>query len=341
MTLLSFSKETTIVLKGIAVLMMIMLHLFNRSEYYSLCYSCLSIEGTPLIHKVALACNPVGFFCFLSGYGVFYSCRNLKCKKEVFIYASKKTIKLYLSLWILFIIFIPLCSIVNPKLYPGDIITAITNIFAYTNTWNHTTWFVIPFSLVSLTCCLWIKLLNTQKNAILLGGGVFLLYYFVAIVYGRFWDGLIAQRYYLICLRTAELLAPFAVGAIIQRFSHKEVPIKMKDSTLHMVSVILACAMFVYSILRGIPFYPIYCAVFMIVLANMRYGNFFGHIFRLFGKYSMIIWLTHTFYFEVLFKNQIFVLKYPALIFVVVSILSLVAAMLLDKILFPVTKIIK
>ena len=69
MKLFSFSKETTLVLKGIAVLMMVMLHLFNRAEYYSLCHSYLYIDGTPLINRIALACNPVGFFCFLSGFG--------------------------------------------------------------------------------------------------------------------------------------------------------------------------------------------------------------------------------------------------------------------------------
>ena len=341
MKLFSFSKETTLVLKGIAVLMMVMLHLFNRAEYYSLCHSYLYIDGTPLINRIALACNPVGFFCFLSGYGIYYSCRHLKTQNEVFAYASKRVFKLYLSLWLLFLIFIPLCSIVNPELYPGSLKTSITNIFAYTNTWNHTTWFVLPFTLVLLTCCLWIKLLDTKKKAILLGGGIFLLYYIVAIVYGRFWDELTAQRYLLICCRTVELLAPFAFGAIIQRFSHMEVPVKMKDSTLNIVSMFLACAMFVYSILRGIPLYPVYCAVFMIVLANIRYGQLLCNVFRLFGKYSMIIWLTHTFYFEVLFKNQIFALQYPVLIFIVVSILSLIAAMLLDKIVSPVIKSIK
>lgn len=77
---LSFSKDTTLILKGIAILMMIFLHLFNRAEYYSLCESFIHIDGTPLVYFIARACNPVGFFCFLSGYGVNYSYRKREGK---------------------------------------------------------------------------------------------------------------------------------------------------------------------------------------------------------------------------------------------------------------------
>lgn len=342
MKLLLFSKETTLILKGIAILMMICLHLFNRNEYYSLCYSHFSIGGAPLIHKVSGACNPVGFFCFLSGYGVYFSCKMHKENISGSIKGGgKRAFKLYVSLWLLFLFFVPLCSFFNPEVYPGDINTAITNMFAYTNTWNHTTWFVLPFAMVMLTYGLWIKLLDTKTGVVLVGLGVFFLYYIVAYLYGRMYDEIRLHRYILHCCRFVELLTPFVFGAIAQRLSNFELLARVKSIYLHMASLLLAAVMFIYSTIRGIPLYPLYCAVFMIALANIRYRTWLSKILQFFGKYSMIIWLTHIYYFEVIFKNQIFALRYPMVIFLVVSIISLIVAVILEKITTPITKRIR
>ena len=69
----AYNKETSKVLKGIAILMMVFLHLFNRDSQIDLYDSCFFINGHPLSQCFAGACNPVGMFLFLSGYGMFYS----------------------------------------------------------------------------------------------------------------------------------------------------------------------------------------------------------------------------------------------------------------------------
>ena len=52
---------------------MVFLHLFNRDSQIDLYDSCFFINGHPLSQCFAGACNPVGMFLFLSGYGMFYS----------------------------------------------------------------------------------------------------------------------------------------------------------------------------------------------------------------------------------------------------------------------------
>ena len=69
----AYNKETSKVLKGIAILMMVFLHLFNRDSQIDLYDSCFFINGHPLSQCFAGACNPDGMFLFLSGYGMFYS----------------------------------------------------------------------------------------------------------------------------------------------------------------------------------------------------------------------------------------------------------------------------
>ena len=69
----AYNKETSKILKGIAILMMVFLHLFNRDSQIDLYDSCFFINGHPFAQCFARACNPVGMFLFLSGYGMFYS----------------------------------------------------------------------------------------------------------------------------------------------------------------------------------------------------------------------------------------------------------------------------
>ena len=65
------TKEQTTYIKGIAILMMLFLHLFNHwnpGEYSAWLY----IGDRPLVNIIARACSPVGIFLMLSGYGLHY-----------------------------------------------------------------------------------------------------------------------------------------------------------------------------------------------------------------------------------------------------------------------------
>lgn len=67
------TKEQTNILKGIAILMMLFLHLFNSANLTDVCEPLLFIGSTPLVHIISKACNPVGIFLMLSGYGLSYT----------------------------------------------------------------------------------------------------------------------------------------------------------------------------------------------------------------------------------------------------------------------------
>ncbi|MBQ1908721.1 MAG: hypothetical protein II170_02145, partial [Bacteroidaceae bacterium] len=51
-----------------------------------------------------------------------------------------------------------------------------------------------------------------------------------------------------------------------------------------------------------------------------------------FGRYSLYMWLTHTFYAYYLFHEEIYGLRYPLLMYVVLVAVSLATAMLLEGI---------
>lgn len=65
------SKEYTNYLKGVAILMMLFLHLFQHIEWDMSLSSIFHIKDIPLVYYIARMCNPVPFFLILSGYGLY------------------------------------------------------------------------------------------------------------------------------------------------------------------------------------------------------------------------------------------------------------------------------
>lgn len=65
------SKEYTSYLKGVAILLMVCLHLFKPSNDIYELGNIFSIGGVPLVGYLTRMCNPVPFFLILSGYGLY------------------------------------------------------------------------------------------------------------------------------------------------------------------------------------------------------------------------------------------------------------------------------
>lgn len=61
------TKQETQIMKGVAVLLMIFLHLFNQMHNVELCESFIYIGNMPFVYWLSAATNPVSFFLILSG----------------------------------------------------------------------------------------------------------------------------------------------------------------------------------------------------------------------------------------------------------------------------------
>ncbi len=64
------SKEYSNYIKGIAILLMVYLHIFQSGDVAQLDY-LVSIGDTSLLIYITSMCNPVPFFLILSGYGLY------------------------------------------------------------------------------------------------------------------------------------------------------------------------------------------------------------------------------------------------------------------------------
>lgn len=56
------TRQQSQMMKGVAILLMIFLHLFNQEGNVALCHNLLFIGGTPLVSILSRAANPVAFF---------------------------------------------------------------------------------------------------------------------------------------------------------------------------------------------------------------------------------------------------------------------------------------
>lgn len=56
------TKQETQIMKGVAILLMIFLHLFNQMSNVELCRSFIYIGDIPFVYWLSAVANPVAFF---------------------------------------------------------------------------------------------------------------------------------------------------------------------------------------------------------------------------------------------------------------------------------------
>ena len=114
-------KSESVQLKGVAIMTMVFLHLFNRAENVDLCINSVYLFNIPLtsqLAKFAEICVPL--YLFLSGYGLY-----ILYLKNNNISPSRRIFKLYLNFWTVFIIFIPLKFINKGNILEQEILLSV------------------------------------------------------------------------------------------------------------------------------------------------------------------------------------------------------------------------
>lgn len=122
------TRDQTQIFKGVAIILMLFLHLFNYTANVDLCHNIFFINGKPLVSYLVGAANPVAFFLILGGYGMY------KVWEKGDRHRWTRVFKLYLHYWIILAIFLIIGHFLNPDLYPGSISDLLSNITTYSTT---------------------------------------------------------------------------------------------------------------------------------------------------------------------------------------------------------------
>ena len=211
------SKEQSTIIKGVAILLMIFLHLFNH-DVTGNCTPLLYIGNTPFVTILTRACGPVPFFLIVSGYGLHYTYHH---KGLTWNGQLRRILKLFITYWLVLAIFVSIGCFLRPDKYPGTPLNAFLNITSWSSSYNAETWFLFPYTILALfAACIFkfIDKLGNLKSFVCFSVIGFTAMYITSryIAVNKSYDSVFAH-----IITIANLSFSFAIGAILHRIADK------------------------------------------------------------------------------------------------------------------------
>lgn len=316
--MLTISKDKSTQIKGVVILMMVWLHLFNGS-HTDLCDNLLYIDGVPLAKWMSCACGPVSFFLLLSGYGLAYTFDKgrLTMKGQL-----RRLLRLYVHYWMVLSIFLTIGCFVASERYPGTWVRILLDASGWEYKYNGEMWFLFPYCMVSISSPLIINVIKRLGLvvSVLLSGVIYLLTCFCFSRYGVYLYGNMFLYRPILFL---QFLFPFSLGVVFY-LSKVDLNVKLRSRTILFCIVIL---MSVVASLRGSAvIYMAYVPLMTWLLCQLSCPRWLSNILLELGRKSMVIWMVHTWFCYYLFQPQIYSLRYPILIMVEVVVISYLTA---------------
>lgn len=316
------SKETSLMLKGVAIFMMLFLHLFNSPNLLDSCHPLFFIGDVPIVSILTRVCKPVEFFLMLSGYGLYYIYshnRDMGWKAQ-----GKRLLRLYITYWIILFIFVGVGSYIRPAKYPGNWLEILGNITSWNSSYNAEHWFLFPYACLSLTAVYIFRLIDRLEKWKYLT--LFALFHFVAgyiisryIAVEKSYDSVFAHF-----ITYIELTFDFVLGAFLYQIHQiKGAKIKVLGGNNVLVLFLLLVLIALQCFVKTSAFSFIYVFCFFILFLQLRIGKVVSLCLQFLGEYSMVMWLTHTFYCYYLFHNFIYGFDNPILIFLVLMVITI------------------
>lgn len=294
-------KHNSLVLKGMAVIMMLIHHLFY-SDVSRLRYDDIIIHGHGVINEIGIFCKLcVAVFVFISGYGLATKYRDSFDLKQFYISRFKK---LYLNYWFIWLVFVPIGVFFFHRTFTDvygshTAVKAVLDFVGLLNLtgqlgYNPTWWF---YSCI-IVLYLFFPLLNCrfEKNPFIL---------LTVALFATFIGFLPFVKPY------SNYLFPFLAGMLMARRSELFDSIGIGESVL---SVVLLAVMRNFSGNLVFIVDTLICVGLALLLYRVELPGWINIIMSSLGKHSMNIFLFHTFIFAYWFKDYIYFSRNPLLI---------------------------
>lgn len=167
--------------KGVAILFMLLLHLFCTKSYEDLYIPLIFIGGIPLVYYLVLfgGCC-VAIYCFCSGYGLFISYKNNK--ENYFKNNLMRIFKLYINFWIILLIFLVILGPImgQGESYPGTLKKFILTFTALDPAYNGAWWFFTTYIILALLSSIINKIVIKYNNIAIIA--ISFIFYVVAYI---------------------------------------------------------------------------------------------------------------------------------------------------------------
>lgn len=335
---MEFDRRQTNIAKGIAVLLLLWHHLFfNNPEKYSDFVSLLYLGSTPIECFFADFCKVcVAVFVVLSGYGLYKSFEKyertnavngkLSIKKQI-VFVKNHLVKLMFGYWFIYLIFVPMGICLNrpfwafygdnPFYYIADFL-GLAHLFG-TPTMNATWWYMSIAVVFYLFLPVIYKILNYVPELLLLiSFAVVILPIPFTFVNYKLW------------------LFPFILGMYFAKnnlFVRADKRLNTMVEKIMVCLILLICITFLrYTVFRMNAELDGFFAIAVILTGYLLISKvpILNKILEELGKYSAQIFMFHTFIFSYYFKDLIYGCKYSLVIFVVLTVVCYIIAILLE-----------
>ena len=322
---MKISYSESLQLRGLAILMMIWLHCFNKDvtglTYISLLPSVGGATLPFLLTRVAQIC--VSLYCFLSGYGLY-------CKypyKEG--YTRKKAFILIKQYWFVLFTF-AIVGIMMKYYHTVTIYDLLGNFLGYRTSWNSTLWFLLPYIILLLISKWVFEFINKLKIYISLP---------IIIVAWVFAMGLLKYQntgvieinvFVKNLLQVLRLLLPFCFGVYAKKYDYIEDVIKANKSLwwgIMFLSTILLMSRF---LIWNHFTLPVCCVAFVYLFHCVKLSSKLRDIISFFGEKSLYLWFCHAYFVYYFFKEYVLGVKYAILIYLLAIVLSLFSALFFE-----------
>ena len=332
--MLTLSKDKSTLIKGIVIIMMVFLHLFN-GNHTDLCTNLLYIGDEPFAKWLSKACGPVDFFLLLSGYGLAYTYdhRGISFAQQV-----KRIFKLYIHYWIVLLIFVSVGCFMYAERYPGDWNTLILNVIGWETSYNGEMWFLFPYGFICLLSP-WLFYVMRRIGyikALMITALIHVLTCYLISRYGTTF--LYGNQLVYMPILILHLLYAFTVGTVFYQYRNR-----FKSCISSRVAIVSVC--FVVALVAFIDsavVYMLYVPLMVFLFCQISYPKWMEIALLELGRKSMPIWMIHTWFCYYLFQSQIYSLKYSVLILggvILISYLTAIPVMWSARKLFCIIKL--
>lgn len=263
----------------------------------------------------------------------------MKLFKQPYYYSKrvKSLSKLIINFWIVLIGFTIVSICVGQSHYmPGSLSVFLGNVFLYNLSYNGAWWYLWVYILLVLISPLLLKAVEKLPAAItlIIGFSIYCVAYYV-----RF--QLTTENYLLLHFGPFGMtLFEYLLGCIAYKLNLvsklKGMWVKIPHWVRLIGTICLLAMVFLTRtlLLPSLFFAPVSGFIVIVLFALWEKPKWINIIFLFIGKHATNIWLTHMFFYLVLFKNLVYIAKYPLLIFLfmlAITILVSVFIHLLEK----------
>ena len=343
---MEFTKKQISITKGIAILFMLLLHLFCTKEYVGLFTPLIMIGDTPLIYYLALFGDMcVAIYCFCSGYGLMIGYKNNK--ENYFRKNIIRILKLYINFWIILFLFVVVLGPIMGRadVYPGSIKSFILTFTAINPAYNGAWWFLTTYIILVFVSPYINKVVAKYNVGLIMV--LSLIIYFIGYVQRIMVPIQTDNEIINYILRQAALFGtsqfPYVVGVI---FAEKKLYSKISNifnklKFKNILSIFLIMLMIVAHGFVQSLFVAVFTGVAFIVLFNLiDKPKWLDDLLEYISRHSTNMWLIHMFFYMIYFKKLVFAPKYPTLIFIWLVTLCIATSIIINIMYKPIINFI-